>query len=329
MIAILAGQTHIAPSVEMSGSPALQEPCDILATAGTPCVAAYSVTRRMFASYSGYLFELERSSDDTTLNVGSSAANGLVNLAPVTTFCALTTCNFAEIYDQTGSTNSLPQATAADQAPLSYTSFSNGMSLPLVKTVAGEYYRNRADTTGIPTGNSQITEYMVVSNAASATCCGTFGDMEDTVHDDGAGTMFALAYSTGAEGTVGTGTGPWPGVDWENGVYLYGATPTQTYLNILAKYTPTGPNWELKSADATTGSLTTLYDGSPPSGYTAAFEGGLSLGEGGDGSAAPTAFLEGAVVANYTTDATDNALQSNVAAFYGSPPGTVAESQVQ
>ena len=49
---------------------------------------------------------------------------------------------------------------------------------------------------------------------------------------------------------------------------------------------------------------------------TADFEGGLSLGEGGDGSVAPVGFHEGIVIAGATSDATDNAIAANIAAFY-------------
>jgi len=41
------------------GAPAAQAaslPCDIYASAGTPCVAAHSTTRALFASYNGPLY---------------------------------------------------------------------------------------------------------------------------------------------------------------------------------------------------------------------------------------------------------------------------------
>jgi hypothetical protein len=44
----------------------------------------------------------------------------------------------------------------------------------------------------------------------------------------------------------------------------------------------------------------------------------LSLGEGGDGSNLGTgAFSEGVVIADVTSDATDNLIQSNIASVYG------------
>ena len=63
----------------------------------------------------------------------------------------------------------------------------------------------------------------------------------------------------------------------------------------------------------------------PPA--TAAFEGGISLGEGGDGTNANTGFHEGAIIAFATSDATDNAIAANIASFYSndSVGGTASE----
>jgi hypothetical protein len=76
----------------------------------------------------------------------------------------------------------------------------------------------------------------------------------------------------------------------------------------------------VKSADASQPSLTLLYSGGLPPGYAAHWEGGLSLGEGGDSSPAPVQFLEGAVMASATTDSTDLAIQASIAEFYGPLP---------
>lgn len=320
--ASLAGNTLNIPQYS-GGAPAESAapgPCDILAAAGTPCIAAHSVTRRMLSTYTGPLFQLQRASDGTTLNVGT-LSSGLVNTAAATSFCSGTTCNFSIIYDQMhspSSGNNLPQSTTADQAPYTLDTFTGG-SLPVVAIASGEYYRNRTSTVGMPTGSSAISEYMVIDTAANSTCCGTYGDMESTVADGGNGTMFALAFSTGSGGTTGSGTGPWAGVDWENGVYLYGPTQTSPYIDEFAEYVPSGPSWSLQSGNAVQGALSTLYNGALPSGYTADFQGGLSLGEGGDGSAAPVRFLEGYIAASDTSSATNNAVQENTATFYAHP----------
>ena len=316
-------------------------PCDILATAGTPCVAAHSLTRRMLAAYSGNLFQIKRASDSTTLDIGT-LSSGIVNAAAITTFCSGTTCKFSIIYDQMNtpsSGNNLPQATSANQAAVSWITLPNGLTLPIAELASGMYYRNRSSTVNMPTSSSSITEYMVVVNtpfysftAAAqpnfSVCCGGYGDMEATVSDHGAGHMFALAYSAGSGGTFGNGPGPWPGVDLENGTYLYGMTPNQAYLSILAKYNSATASMEVKSGDATQGGLITQYSGSLPDSYSPDWEGGLSLGEGGDGGSAPLSFLEGVITASAATDATDSMVQANLTNFYGSgtPAPTVGSA---
>ena len=60
----------IAAGGASSARAATQEPCDIYAAGGTPCVAAHSTTRALYAAYSGNLYQVRRSSDNTTLNIG-------------------------------------------------------------------------------------------------------------------------------------------------------------------------------------------------------------------------------------------------------------------
>jgi hypothetical protein len=294
-------------------------PCDIAELAGTPCVAAHSVTRRLWKRYGGPLFQLTRVSDNTTQDVGF-LPNGVVNQSEINTFCSGTTCTFSLIYDQmhtAANGNNLPQATGTNQAPLSYTTFSNGKTLPIVATVPGVYYRNRNATVGIPTGNASITEYEVINTFQWSYCCGSYGDMENPVRDTGTGSMFALGL-VGGEGnaTIGTGSGPWPGVDWENGVWSYGQTPNTILLNLLAKYNLSTNTWALKADAGLNGTLALLNSSAPPA--TPAFQGGISLGEGGDGTNATTGFHEGIIIAGATSDATDNTVAANVATFYNS-----------
>ena len=71
---------------------ATQEPCDIYAAASTPCVAAHSTTRALYAAYSGNLYQVRRSSDNTTLNIGTVSAGGVANAASQDSFCSGTTC---------------------------------------------------------------------------------------------------------------------------------------------------------------------------------------------------------------------------------------------
>ena len=56
--------------------PRPQGPCDIYAAAGTPCVAAHSTTRALYAGYGGPLYEVKRLSDDAVKDIGAVASVG-------------------------------------------------------------------------------------------------------------------------------------------------------------------------------------------------------------------------------------------------------------
>ena len=47
-----------------------QGPCDIYDAAGTPCAAAHSTTRALYAAYNGPLYQVLRQSDGKTLDIG-------------------------------------------------------------------------------------------------------------------------------------------------------------------------------------------------------------------------------------------------------------------
>src|ERR1700749_2814014 len=56
---------------------ATSEPCDIYASGGTPCEAAYSTTRALFGAYDGPLYQVQRASDSAFLNVGLESTGGV------------------------------------------------------------------------------------------------------------------------------------------------------------------------------------------------------------------------------------------------------------
>jgi hypothetical protein len=130
----------------------------------------------------------------------------------------------------------------------------------------------------------------------------------------------------------------WPGVDAEAGVYLYGPQQPakEKFVTILSKYSPVGASniFAVKGGSASQSELTTLFDQAPPEAlnfeadaghaFNGQWQGGLSLGEGGDASAAPIQFFEGAVITKATSDATDNAVQASIASFYGPPANKTA-----
>src|SRR4051794_920429 len=67
-----------------SGGPAraaTSQPCDLYAAGGTPCVAAHSTVRALYGAYGGNLYQVRRSSDGATLNIGVLAAGGFANAA--------------------------------------------------------------------------------------------------------------------------------------------------------------------------------------------------------------------------------------------------------
>ena len=101
------------------GAPARpQGPCDIYGAAGTPCVAAHSTTRALYASYNGPLYQVLRQSDGKTLDIGVVQPSdsplpdggGYANAAAQDAFCANTYCWITIVYDQSPKHNNLIQA---------------------------------------------------------------------------------------------------------------------------------------------------------------------------------------------------------------------------
>ena len=111
--ATLAAGALLASGAGSPSRAATQEPCDIYASAGTPCVAAHSTTRALFAAYDGPLYQVRRASTNTTTNIGPISTGGAANAATQNSFCSGTTCVITEIFDQSGHGNNLTDAPAA------------------------------------------------------------------------------------------------------------------------------------------------------------------------------------------------------------------------
>src|SRR5436190_5764546 len=100
-------------------------PCDIYGAAGNPCVAAHSTTRALFAAYNGPLYEVKRTSDGKSLDIGLVPAaggpfpdaGGYANAGAQDAFCANTLCVITRIYDQSGKGNHLAQAPPGPSFP--------------------------------------------------------------------------------------------------------------------------------------------------------------------------------------------------------------------
>ena len=82
-------------------------PCDIYAAGGTPCVAAHSMTRALYSTYTGPLYQLQRTPNNATKDIAVRGAGGKADSAAHTAFCRGTTCTVQRIYDQSPRGNHL------------------------------------------------------------------------------------------------------------------------------------------------------------------------------------------------------------------------------
>jgi len=322
-------------------------PCDIYARAKTPCVAAHSLTRALFSTYNGNLYQVRRA-DNTTKDIPVEKMGGYVNASVQDEFCAGTTCTISVIYDQSSYENHLVKSpkvfwlkdggveAVANKAPI----YING------RKAYGFYrdawskagYRNN-NTRGVATGDEAESMYMVVDGKHyNNQCCFNYGNAETTGNDDGPGTMECIYFGDDTDwGGPGLGKGPWVAADLEDGVfkgsdagYLYGKTHTTPWPNaytIDANYVTAmlkGPNdgtFALKGGDAQKDSLTTMWDGPRKKGYSPRkLQGAIVLGNGGDGSdGGAGTFFEGVMTIGNPPDSIDNLVQKNIAAAgYGS-----------
>jgi hypothetical protein len=332
-------------------------PCDIYGAGQTPCVAAYSTTRALYSAYAGKLYQLKKS-DGSTKDIGPTSPGGIANSAAQDEFCpGKGSCTISIIYDQSGKGNDLTKApggskvygpnddieAVADALPTTL----KGQKVYGVHVVGSPTwtspgqvgYRN-TKTTGIAKGDNPESMYMVTDGTYyNATCCFDFGNAEMLPVAGGFGTMETLYFGNVDWWDTGAGQGPWIMADLEVGVYNHGGNHTRDSSNkqnpkdISFSYpfvtailkgnsaqAKNGGPFTLKGANAQSGTLTTVWDGDYPSGYSPMNrQGGVVLGVGGDNSSmAHGNFYEGVLTTGYATTATDEALQANiVAAGYG------------
>jgi hypothetical protein len=294
-------------------------PCDIYASAGTPCVAAHSTTRALFAAYNGPLYQVKRTSDGATTNISTLSAGGYANAAAQDSFCSGTYCTITEIFDQSGRGNNLTIGPAGGAAlPV----MAGGHKVYGVYISPGMGYRDD-HTAGVATGSQPQGAYMVASgNHVNNGCCFDYGNAETSNNDTGNGHMDAVYFGTLCWFTPCNGSGPWVQADLENGLFAgsNGNNPNNagnksTFVTALVKNNGT-TTYAIKGGNADSGGLTTWYNGSLPTttGYKPMHqEGAIILGVGGDNSnSSAGSFFEGVMTAGYPTDAADNSVQTNV-----------------
>ena len=315
----VAGSSHAAGTL----------PCDLYATAGTPCVAAHSTTRALFSAYSGNLYQVKRWSDSATSNIGTLSAGGYANAAAQDSFCSGTSCTITVIYDQTSRHNNLTiegpggngaQDFGANAAALPSTA--GGHKVYGLYVSAGVGYRDNA-TSGVATGSSPEGMYMVTSGThVNNRCCFDYGNAETSGDDTGNGHMDAINFGTECWFSPCSGSGPWVQGDLENGLFAGGngsnsanTGRSSAWVTALLKNNGT-TTYAIKDGNAQSGGLSTRWNGALPNlgGYTPMhLEGAIVLGTGGDNSDGSVgSFYEGVMTAGYPTDAADNAVQSNI-----------------
>jgi hypothetical protein len=313
-------------------------PCDIYAAGGTPCVAAHATTRALYGSYNGPLYQVQRVSDNATLNISPVSAGGVANAAAQDSFCANTTCHITVVYDQSGRGNNLTQAPAGGAAggpddlavATAAPTLLNGKKAYGLFVAPGTGYRND-HTNGIATGDQAEGEYAIFDGSHyGGACCFDYGNAETSNNDTGNGHMEAIYFGDSKVWGYGTGNGPWIMADLENGLFsgantgFNGNDPTINYRYTTAIVKGTANLWSIRGGNAQSGSLSTFYSGSRPnaSGYNPMHkEGAIILGIGGDNSKNSSGtFYEGVMTSGYPSDATENSVQANiVAAGYSSP----------
>eukprot|EP00051_Salpingoeca_urceolata_P012394 m.153614 g.153614 ORF g.153614 m.153614 type:complete len:339 (-) comp17477_c0_seq1:287-1303(-) len=333
--AITMWRVVVAAVVVACGSAAVmaEGPCDIYAAGGTPCVGAYSVTRALFGSYNGPLYQVQRASDNATTDIALLVAGGVVNAALQDAFCAGTACTVQRIYDQSSHRNHLgtaPPGTAGRQHDIGTNASHTRVTLagkPAYAAVfeGGMGYRNDT-TTGVAVGDEPESIYMVVSGTHyNDKCCFDLGNAEVDSRDDGRGAMEAVYWGSSTTTGRGGGDGPWVMADLEKGlwagntkVYSENKPIKADFVTAMAKGRAGG--FALKGGNAQEGKLTSLFDGPRPRDYDPMKkQGAIILGIGGDNSNwAVGTFFEGVITSGFASNATDDAVQANiVAAGYG------------
>jgi hypothetical protein len=318
---------------------ATQEPCDIYAAGGTPCVAAHSTTRALYAAYSGPLYQVRRSSDNATTNISPLTAGGVANAATQDSFCSGTSCVITEIFDQSGNGNNLTDAPGGGAAG-GPDGLANATAAPTtvggheaygVFIAPGDGYRDDS-TRNIVTGDNSESEYAIFDGTHfNGGCCFDYGNAETNNNDDGAGTMEAIYFGNIKVWGFGSGNGPWIMADMENGlfsgtaVHLNSNDPTTNFRFTTAMIEGGQNQWAILGGNAQSGGLATDFSGVRPSGYNPMKkQGAIILGIGGDNSkGADGTFYEGVMTTGYASASTEAAVQANiVAAGYGSSVST-------
>ena len=309
--------------------------------AARPASPRTAPTRALYGAYNGNLYQVRRSSDNTTRNIGVLSRGrrrqrrgpGLVlrrhhlrhhgRLRPVRARQRPVVPGI-----QRASPGS-PQSSPARATTESLT-VGGSKAYSLYINPGNSYWRD-GHLTGVPTGSAPEGMYMVTSGThVNSGCCFDYGNSETTRKADARrGHGRDLLRHAAAGSAAAPAPGPWVQADLEWGLYPGGSQSwnpnqrafTSKFVTATLKNNGTS-RFAIKGSNAQSGSLYTLWDGALPSGYSPMKkQGAIILGSGGDcckpdGGANLSAgtFYEGAMVAGYPSDATENAVQANIVA---------------
>ncbi len=265
--------------------PRPQGPCDIYAAGGTPCVAAHSTTRALYASYNGPLYQVMRLSDGAVKNIGVVRphgapfpdAGGYADAAAQDAFCAGTTCLITRIYDQSGHGNDLTQAPRGGFSGPAMGGYNNLPVAGMAPVTVGGHKAYGVfiepgmglrdnDTNGIAAGDQPEGMYWVIDGQHyNNGCCFDYGNAEIDSRDDGNGTMETSYYGNATAWYHGNPPGPWIMTDQENNLVgcvnpgstskLCASLPsiTSRFVTAVAKGEP--HHWASLGGDAQSGDL--------------------------------------------------------------------------
>ncbi|MFY1622561.1 arabinofuranosidase catalytic domain-containing protein [Micromonospora sp. WMMD723] len=337
-LAVVSGGSVLADAP--GAQAATTGPCDIYASGGTPCVAAHSTTRALYGAYNGPLYQVRRTSDNTTRDVGVLSAGGVVDAAIQDSFCANTSCVITIIYDQSGRNNRLTQAPGGywpGPAPGGWDNLADAKAAPItiggqkaygVYVSPGTGYRNN-NTNGVATGDQPEGIYAVVDGTHyNQWCCFDYGNAQTDGQADSPAIMETVYFGANKQWGYGAGAGPWVMADLEWGLfsgvnagYNNIASINHRFVTAMVKGEPN--HWAIRGGNAQSGGLTTYFDGRRPNGYhPMKKEGAILLGIGGDNSVSGRGtFFEGVLTSGYPSPATEDAVQANIAGAGYAPAG--------
>jgi non-reducing end alpha-L-arabinofuranosidase len=318
-------------------------PCDIYATGGTPCVAAHSTVRALYSTYNGPLYQVKRTSDNQTKDIGTLTPGGFANAAAVDSFLAGGKAGTVSIiYDQSEQGNHLKSGpagcyTGGDGSAAKPDKESNatgggkviigGHAVYPLYMIAGDGYRcpttKSVRAKGVATGNQAEGIYWVVDGKRNNNgCCWDYGNAETNFCGNGTGSMESLYFGTMCWFSPCQGKGPWMLADLEMGLFAGGPSGKDTRNESLNYSYVTGmlkgntSTYTIRAGNAQSGSLKIMGDGNRPAPNK--LEGSIILGVGGDNSNwGYGTFCEGAMTIGRPPDTTEDAVQSNIVFMYG------------